>query len=115
MPRYVVLQHNHPFLHWDFLLEQEEDCLAWRLLLPPSPGGSCGGQPLPDHRKHYLSYEGPVSGNRGSVTQFDAGCFARQVLEPDELRLTFDGSQRGMTEVVGQRDEQRGLWWFQFL
>jgi hypothetical protein len=30
---------------------------------------------LPDHRKLYLDYEGPISGDRGEVAQWDYGTF----------------------------------------
>jgi hypothetical protein len=30
---------------------------------------------LGDHRRDYLEYEGPVSGERGQVTRIDAGVF----------------------------------------
>ncbi|HEX7008513.1 MAG TPA: hypothetical protein VF184_00935 [Phycisphaeraceae bacterium] len=29
--------------------------------------------PLPPHRRHYLRYQGPISGGRGSVQRVDAG------------------------------------------
>ncbi len=31
--------------------------------------------PLSDHRRHYLTYEGPVSGNRGQVVRIEAGTY----------------------------------------
>jgi len=37
---------------------------------------------LPDHRKEYLEYEGPVSGNRGSVKRVDQGKF--ELIEESE-------------------------------
>ena len=30
---------------------------------------------LPDHRLAYLDYEGPISGDRGSVTRWDRGTY----------------------------------------
>ena len=47
-------------------------------------------EPLPDHRIEYLDYEGPVSGNRGTVTQFDVGTFTL-VSESDGLRVELSG------------------------
>src|SRR5437868_1093145 len=38
MPRFVVLEHDWPSLHWDFLLEAGEVLLAWRLLEEPATG-----------------------------------------------------------------------------
>jgi hypothetical protein len=73
MPRFVVLTHDHPFLHWDFMLEKEASLRSWRLLEPPCSDHPIAAECLPDHRLAYLDYEGPVSGNRGTVITFDRG------------------------------------------
>ncbi len=41
----------------------------------PRPGQRIASEAIADHRLHYLTYEGPVSGNRGNVTQWDVGTF----------------------------------------
>ena len=75
--RYVVLRHEgvaDP--HFDLMLELVEgDALAtWR----------CPAWPLTkrvrvtrlaDHRREYLTYEGPVSGDRGRVSRVEAGTY----------------------------------------
>ncbi|HLQ45321.1 MAG TPA: hypothetical protein VK137_11370, partial [Planctomycetaceae bacterium] len=35
MPRFAILIHDHPFLHWDLLVEQAGVLQAWRLLESP--------------------------------------------------------------------------------
>lgn len=75
MPRFAILCHDHPFLHWDFLLEQGESCRTWRLFDPPDSPGDIPAEAIADHRLMYLDYEGPVSGHRGTVTRWDAGTF----------------------------------------
>ena len=90
MPRFVVLEHDHPELHWDLMLEAGAVLRTWRLHAPPpltlpSPpaaggegrvrGGAVRASPSFDHRLAYLDYEGPVSGGRGTVTRWDAGTF----------------------------------------
>lgn len=72
MPRFAILLHDHPFPHWDFLLEWGEMARTWRLLEEPRLG-EISSEPIPDHRLTYLDYEGPVSGGRGRVKRFDAG------------------------------------------
>ena len=75
--RFVVLEHQLPTeserpSHWDLLLEQPP---AWGGLLltfevskPPAEWGPpTTAIKLPDHRSLYLNYQGPISGNRGSV------------------------------------------------
>jgi hypothetical protein len=44
-------------------------------------------EPLGDHRVHYLDYEGPVSGNRGTVKRWDSGTY--DLLSDDADRLCF--------------------------
>ena len=82
MPRFAILTHDHPSLHWDFLLEQGDSCRTWRLLKSPDSPGEIPAEAIADHRLMYLDYEGPVSGNRGAVTQWDAGTF--EWLSPTE-------------------------------
>ena len=39
---------------------------------------TCSAIRLPDHRKHYLDYEGEVSGDRGTVSRIDSGTYEQQ-------------------------------------
>jgi hypothetical protein len=75
MPRFVILTHDWPFPHWDLLLEQGETLACWRLLAEPGRGRTVPAQRLADHRRLYLDYEGPVSGDRGEVRRWDWGEF----------------------------------------
>jgi len=75
MPRFVVLEHDYPDLHWDLMLESGEMLMTWSLLPQPFGEFRCPAKRLPDHRKRYLDYEGKVSGGRGSVRRVDAGTF----------------------------------------
>jgi hypothetical protein len=82
MPRYVILEHDHPFLHWDFLLEAGESLRTWRLAAPPQPAQTVRAEEISAHRRFYLDYEGPISGGRGSVRRWDAGTFTGEVAGP---------------------------------
>src|SRR5262245_29825311 len=85
MPRFVILEHDHPSLHWDLMLEAGDVLQTWRLANPPEVGSSpIEAMALGDHRIAYLEYEGPVSRNRGTVRRWDAGVFDE---EPDSLPL----------------------------
>lgn len=76
--RFALLRHEVPesfgrSSHWDLLLERENSCWTWALEVLPhglfhSPENeSVSALRLPDHRKHYLDYQGPLSGDRGTV------------------------------------------------
>jgi hypothetical protein len=91
MPQFAVLTHDHPFPHWDFLLETGESCRTWRLLEEPGPGRTVPAEPLPDHRLHYLTHEGPVSRGRGTVARWDAGSFNWTEDTPDRVEVELAG------------------------
>ncbi len=115
MPRFVVLQHDSPRgLHWDFLLETGSLLATWALPLPPSMNHEFPAESLPDHRIDYLEYEGPVSGDRGSVVRWDAG--SCQVLEQSDRRLlvTLAGEKLiGRAELTRRAEASNG-WKFRF-
>jgi DNA polymerase Ligase (LigD) len=103
MPRFVVLEHDHPELHWDFMLEHAGALKTWRLTeFPPPLGQKLRAQALADHRLLYLNYEGPVSGNRGQVIRREQGTYdivppsdesAGREFNKDSLLLTISGSR----------------------
>lgn len=74
--QYVILHHQlNDSEHWDFMLEQGDVLLTWKLLKDPTDVNNfpIPAQRIQDHRKAYLEYEGPVSGDRGSVSRIDKG------------------------------------------
>jgi len=113
MPRFVVLTHDHPFLHWDLMLEKEAVLRAWRLLQAPGGPGVIPAEGLPDHRLAYLDYEGPVSGNRGTVQAFDRGEYV--VVEEAEglLGLQLRGEKLRGTATL-RRLAELADWGFEF-
>jgi len=113
MPRFAILTHDHPFLHWDFLLEQRDSCRTWRLLKPPDTPGDVSAETIADHRLMYLDYEGPVSGDRGTVTQWDAGTFEWLVNSDDVVEVRLTGQKlAGRARLI---PTERGGWTFAFL
>ena len=92
MSRFVILTHDHPFLHWDLMLEDDLILRTWRLLSSPDSAHEIAAEQLPNHRLFYLDYEGSVSNNRGNVKRFDAGEY--EIVEESEqlLILSLDGN-----------------------
>jgi len=104
VPRFVVLRHDSPAgRHWDFMLESQSVLKTWALDRAPDDPGSRDAHALPDHRLHYLDYEGEISGGRGQVTCWDRGQYEllRQTEDTWEVRLA---GQR----LVGRVRLQRG-------
>jgi hypothetical protein len=93
MPRYVILEHDWPAPHWDVLFEAGAVLRAWRVAVEPRCGFPVPAEPNFDHRLMYLDYEGPISGNRGRVTRWDAGTF----------EWIEDAVDRMVVEVKGRR------------
>jgi hypothetical protein len=91
-PPFVLLHHLLPEGdHWDLCLDQGDTLATWQLMEDPTGPGS-GAAFLParriqDHRRAYLEYEGPVSGNRGEVVRIDRGPYV--LLERQPRRWVF--------------------------
>lgn len=87
MPRFVLLEHDHPDgLHWDFMLEHGDVLWTWSLPAFPRPSEPMSSARLPDHRLAYLDYEGEISGGRGTVRRCDRGTY--QALEDGQASVT---------------------------
>ncbi len=91
MPRFVILEHDHPKLHWDFMLESGDHLRAWRLLAAPQTGIAIPAEPSFDHRLFYLDYEGAISGDRGTVTRWDSGTYTWLISDPPPFKLMLSG------------------------
>lgn len=89
--RFAILTHDHPFFHWDLLLEAGEVAWTWRLLDEPGPNREVQAERIGDHRLLYLDYEGPVSGNRGQVTRWDAGTYRVTHQSESEITVVLTG------------------------
>ena len=113
MPRYVILEHDHPFLHWDLMLEASDWLRTWRLAAPPTASPKIEATELGNHRRLYLDYEGPVSGDRGSVVRWDAGHYACLTDEPDYLVVRLQSDRLRGTATL--RRVQAEQWSFEFL
>ncbi len=91
MPRFAILEHDYPTRHWDFLLEEGDVLLTWRLSAAPAAGVVTEALQMFDHRRLYLDYEGPVSGDRGCVARRDGGTFEWEEREEDRKVVRLSG------------------------
>jgi len=106
VPRYVILEHDHPHRHWDLMLESAGVLRTWRLAEPPRPGGAVAAEPIGDHRRAYLDYEGPVSGGRGTVVRWDAGTFEWETDSPRRVAVVLQGTRcRGRALLATAADD----------
>ena len=93
MPRFVILEHDHPFPHLDFMIEWGDRLRTWRLLGEPEPGVTIAAEAIGDHRADYLDYEGPVSGGRGRVKHWDAGTLTLETESASDIVPTTSGTR----------------------
>ena len=100
MPRFVILEHDWPTLHWDFLLEAGAALRSWRLRSEPAIGTVMLAEAMPDHRSIYLDYEGPVSGGRGTVKRWDGGTFEWIDDRVDRVEIQLHGHIFGGRAVL---------------
>lgn len=98
MLRYVILRHELPETdprasHWDLMLEADanQPLLTWELQQTPMLGVPQQVRQLPNHRRVYLDYEGPLSGDRGRVTQWDSGSLEWIEMLPDQIGVALRG------------------------
>lgn len=76
MPRFAVLRHESDRdTHWDFFFETGEKLKTWAAEDAPRAGEQVACKELGEHRKVYLEYQGPISGDRGTVLRWDQGTF----------------------------------------
>ncbi len=62
--------------------------------------------PLPDHRREYLDYEGPVSGDRGHVRRVAAGSFELLRDTPTEWVVRLHGDAiEGVLRIARNKPE----------
>ncbi|MBP3960350.1 hypothetical protein J8F10_34410 [Gemmata sp. G18] len=106
MARFVVLTHDWPELHWDFLAEAGDSLRAWRLLAEPVAGADIPAEPNFPHRPLYLDYEGPVSGGRGSVSRWDTGMCVWGAAKPDRVELELWGTKLTGSVVIRREGEE---------
>jgi hypothetical protein len=106
----VLLRHDLPdgSHHFDWMLARDDHgpLLTFRLDrdigLDPGPFQAA---PIGDHRRVYLEREGPVSGNRGTVSRIACGWCVISESGPTQIRLTLDlGCRRAKLRGIRQAD-----------
>ena len=95
------------------MLETGSVLSTWQIMEKPEEWGeqqNC--RKLSDHRIQYLTYEGPISGNRGEVRIEDRGIY--EILEKRgniwRIRLC-GGTMVGILELVRHQND---IWMYRF-
>ena len=91
--RFAVLEHRWNGVHWDLMVEDGDSLRTWAIDAPIEDGIDLSARALAAHRRVYLDYEGPVSGDRGEVRRWDAGRATVEVWTDSLVRLRLAGDQ----------------------
>ena len=115
--RAVLLRHVLPdgSEHFDWLFERAtgSGLLAFRVneRLDLGDTASLLAERIADHRAEYLTYEGPVSGDRGHVKRLAAGRSILRVEADRVLTVDQDWGQ-GWWRWTGEPASQGAIWRF---
>jgi len=115
MPRFVVLLHETPVghtraTHFDLMLEENGVLRTWAVENMPKTGEVVSAEKLPDHRLHYLDYEGDVSGNRGHVSRVDSGMYDLVEDQPTAIIASLRGEKLRGTIALSQDETEPHRW-----
>ena len=124
MPKFVILEHttkgqspsDDSQVHWDLMFEvaaglpRELGRLStWQVPCPPGDwfDGPVACRKIFDHRPQYLTYEGPISQNRGQVRRLDGGSYAVLEISGQSWKVSIEGRfLKGIIYLQAQGREQ---------
>ncbi len=115
MPRFVILRHETPpgherGTHFDLMLEVTGALRTWSLPELPAVGKVVSAEALLDHRLAYLEYEGPISGNRGTVSRVEQGEYEVLTEFAGLLRIQLAGGLLQGTLQLRQTSDSAATW-----
>ena len=86
---------------------------TWALESEPQAGMKIQATELPPHRLEFLDYEGPVSGDRGSVKRVDRGNYRMLDSTTRDLKILVMGAtMRGTVTLL--RSQRQPEWTFTY-
>ena len=115
-PAVLLLHRQTHGEHYDWMLEDplspptRGQLVTFRLAMPADQWHAAKHfdlQRLTDHRREYLQYEGPLSGDRGHVQRTDSGWYRVRLWSP--MRMVIDVRMHtfaGAIELAQVRDDQ---------
>jgi hypothetical protein len=87
---------------------------TWALSEEPQAGAEIQANVLADHRARYLEYEGPISGDRGTVSRWDWGEFTLVADTPEKVVVQLCGGRLNGTATVRAEIVGSHRWIFDF-
>lgn len=111
MPRFTISHHTGAKEgdHFDLLLERDDALCTFRLRSADFAAPQ-QALPIPDHRKLYLDYEGPVTGGRGRVRIVDTGSYETDEWTDDRIQLAMFGRKVRTRVRLTRGPAREGPW-----
>jgi hypothetical protein len=77
------------------MLEHGDVLMTWRLVTNPFDRSAfpVPARRIEDHRMAFLTYEGPISGDRGDVRRADAGTVQFEELTATRIVMNLEGGR----------------------
>jgi hypothetical protein len=111
---FVILYHTeYGQPHFDVMFAVEGVLRTWQLSADPrdlAVGQSLAANALPDHRTAYLTYEGPVSRDRGFVERVLAGTYDADGWDGQSICLELDAGSCCQTVTLAGDDAGQWCW-----
>lgn len=111
--RFVVLAHTDRLgCHFDLMIDTGDGLATWKCPQPPEQAPRQGllCRRLGDHRRIYLGYEGPISGDRGWVRRWDSGRCTVLISGPRRWEVDFRGYRLKGVLLLAASEEDEGQW-----
>jgi len=119
MRRFVVHEHSgYGPTHYDLMLSCGEALATWQTASAPFgvvQGDRLEARKLADHREAYLTYQGPVSGDRGRVRILDSGKYRLIRQNEDSWEVEFHGRRLAGRWAISRCTETPETWLLQRL
>jgi len=121
--RFVLLYHTYDnFLennHYDFMLEKKDFLDTWKIreddLKKFFSGKEIFAEKNFDHRKKYLTYEGDISNNRGTVRRICSGEYNLLSNGENFFKINFVSEKiKGFISINKTGDIQKELYLFKY-
>lgn len=102
--------------HFDWMFEGESGLQTWSTprALRRDGDDAIEATELPLHRTAYLDYEGPVSGDRGTVRRVEAGHFRFRHRSEDRWELDVQGDRVGRLVIRRSATGETAVWRIEF-
>ncbi len=108
----MLLHREREGSHFDLMIENGPTLATWKMDTPPedaqAEGIPCAR--IAEHRRRYLEYEGPISGDRGLVARHDVSTCRALQRSDATWRLAFNGSRLGGIFLLERAGDQGAAW-----